>query len=181
VDPTVLFVDTGRVLTSAGIAAGIDLCLHVVMADHGAVVANAIARRLVVPQYRAGGQAQYIETPIPEPEGSTLERTREWIRRNLRAPVSIAEMARHANMSERNFARRFVEESGITPARWLVRQRLLAARELLERSHLSVKQIAARTGWSSPQSLREHFRRHVGTTPSAYRLAFHPPRSGERP
>jgi AraC family transcriptional activator FtrA len=180
VDPTVLFVDTGRVLTSAGIAAGIDLCLHVVMADHGAVVANAIARRLVVPQYRAGGQAQYIETPIPEPEGSTLERTREWMRRNLHAPVSIAEMARHAHMSERNFARRFVEETGITPARWLVRQRLLAARELLERSHLSVKQIAARTGWSSTQSLREHFRRHVGTTPSAYRLAFYPPAPAER-
>ena len=180
VDPTVLFVDGGRVLTSAGIAAGIDLCLHVVLADHGAAVANAIARRLVVPQYRAGGQAQYIRTPVPEPEGSTLERTREWMRRNLGRPLNIAEMAQQAQMSERNFARRFVEESGITPARWLVRQRVLATRELLERSHLSVKQIAARTGWSSLQSLREHFRRHVGTTPSAYRLAFHRPTTSER-
>lgn len=172
VDPMVLFVDSGRILTSAGIAAGIDLCLHVVLADHGAAVANAIARRLVVPQYRAGGQAQYIANPIPEPEGSTLERTREWMRRNLAETLTIAAMARRAHMSERNFARRFVEESGITPARWLVRQRVLAARELLERSTLSVKQIAATTGWSSTQSLREQFKRQVGTTPALYRSAF---------
>lgn len=172
VDPMVLFVDSGRILTSAGIAAGIDLCLHVVLADHGAAVANAIARRLVVPQYRAGGQAQYIANPIPEPEGSTLERTREWMRRNLAETLTIAAMAQRAHMSERNFARRFVEESGITPARWLVRQRVLAARELLERSTLSVKQIAATTGWSSTQSLREQFKRQVGTTPALYRSAF---------
>jgi AraC family transcriptional activator FtrA len=175
VDPSVLFVDNGRVLTSAGIAAGIDLCLHVVLADHGAAVANAIARRLVVPQYRGGGQAQFIETPVPEPEGATLERTREWLRKNLGSRFSIDEMARHAHMSERNFARRFVEESGITPAQWLLRQRVLASRELLERSDLSIKQIAARTGWTSPQSLREQFKRHVGTTPAAYRQAFRRP------
>jgi len=175
VDPSVLFVDSGRVLTSAGIAAGIDLCLHVVLADHGAAVANAVARRLVVPQYRGGGQAQFIETPVPATEGSTLERTREWLRKNLSSRRSIGEMARHAHMSERNFARRFVEESGITPAQWLLRQRMLASRELLERSDLSIKQIAARTGWTSPQSLREQFKLHVGTTPAAYRQAFRRP------
>jgi transcriptional regulator GlxA family with amidase domain len=180
VDSSVLFVDNGRVLTSAGIAAGIDLCLHVVLADHGAAVASAIARRLVVPQYRAGGQAQYIETVVPEPEGSTLERTREWLRKNLGSRLSIDEMARHAHMSERNFSRRFVEESGITPAQWLLRQRVLASRELLECSDLSIKQIAARTGWTSPQSLREQFKRHVGTTPAAYRLAFRRPPGPDR-
>jgi len=175
VDPTVLFVDEGRVLTSAGIAAGIDLCLHVVLADHGAAVANAIARRLVVAPYRGGGQAQYIEMPIPDPEGSTLERTREWIRRNIGQPLTIREMARHARMSERHFARRFVEEAGITPMQWLLRLRVNHARELLERSDLLVKQVAARTGWGSTLALREHFRRHVGTTPLAYREAFRQP------
>jgi transcriptional regulator GlxA family with amidase domain len=175
VDPSVLFVDEGRVLTSAGIAAGIDLCLHVVLADHGAAVAKAIARRLVVPQYRGGGQAQYIETPVPEPQGSTLERTREYMVRHIAETLSIATMARHARMSERNFARRFVEESGISPVQWLLRQRVLLARELLERTDLSVKQIAARTGSWSPMSLREHFKRQVGTTPALYRLGFRRP------
>jgi len=174
VDPAVLFVDEGRVLTSAGIAAGIDLCLHVVLADHGAAVANAIARRLVVPQYRAGGQAQYIETPVPEPQGSTLESTRDYMRRNIAQSLSIRALARHARMSERNFARRFVEETGISPTQWLLRQRVLMARELLERTDLSVKQIAAKTGTWSPASMREHFTRQVGTSPSMYRLAFRP-------
>ena len=175
VDASVLFVDEGRVLTSAGIAAGIDLCLHVVLADHGAAVANAIARRLVVPQYRGGGQAQYIETPMPEPQGATLERTRDFMRRNIAQRLTIKTLARHARMSERHFARRFVEETGISPVQWLLRQRVLLARELLERTDLSVKQIAARTGSWSPMSLRDHFKRQVGTSPASYRLAFRPP------
>jgi AraC family transcriptional regulator, transcriptional activator FtrA len=174
VDPAVLFVDEGRVMTSAGIAAGIDLCLHVVLADHGAAVANAVARRLVVPQYRSGGQAQYIETPIPEPQGSTFEGTRDYMRRNIAQSLSIRSLARHARMSERNFARRFVEETGISPMQWLLRQRVLSARELLERTDLSVKQIAAKTGTWTPASMREHFIRLVGTSPSLYRRAFRP-------
>ncbi|HEY2162749.1 MAG TPA: helix-turn-helix domain-containing protein [Gemmatimonadaceae bacterium] len=173
VDPNVLFVDEGQVLTSAGISAGIDLCLHVVMADYGVAVANAVARRLVVPPHRSGGQAQFIETPMPaDPTGSSLERTREWIRRNLGQALTIHDMAAHARMSGRHFARRFVEESGVSPLQWLLGQRVLVARELLENSSLSIKQIAARTGYGTPTSLRERFKRHVGTTPVAYRDAF---------
>jgi transcriptional regulator GlxA family with amidase domain len=176
VDPNVLFLDEGQVLTSAGIAAGIDLCLHIVIADYGVAVANAVARRLVVPPHRSGGQAQFIETPVvADPQGSSLERTREWIRRNIAQPLTIGAMADHARMSQRNFARRFVQESGVSPLQWLLGQRVFVARELLERSDLSIKQIAARTGYGTPMSLREQFKRHVGTTPVAYREAFRRP------
>ena len=178
VDPNVLFVDEGQILTSAGIAAGIDLCLHVVLADHGAAVANAIARRLVVPAYRGGGQAQYIEMPIPAPEGSTLERTRDWMRRTIGRPLTIKAMAAHAGMSPRNFARRFVEEAGTSPKQWLLHQRVLLARELLEQTDLSIKQVAARTGFGSPLSLRDHFKRNVGVTPADYGHSFRRPEAG---
>ena len=173
VDPNVLFVDEGKILTSAGIAAGIDLCLHVVMLDYGIAVANAVARRLVVSPHRNGGQAQFIETPVSsETEGSTLERTREWIRRNIDHPLTVTDMASHARMSQRHFARRFVQESGVSPLQWLLGQRVLLARELLEQSDLSIKQVAGKTGFGTSISLREQFKRQVGTTPVAYREAF---------
>lgn len=173
VDPNVLFVDEGQILTSAGIAAGIDLCLHVVMRDYGVAVANAVARRLVVSPHRNGGQAQFIETPASsETEGFPLERTRDWIRRNIGHPLTVAEMAANARMSQRHFARRFVEESGVSPLQWLLGQRVLLARELLEKSDPSIKQVAGKTGFGTTISLREQFKRQVGTTPVAYREAF---------
>ncbi len=172
VDPNVLYVDEETILTSAGIAAGIDLCLHVVRQDHGAAVANAIARRLVVPPHRSGGQAQFIPDPVAPPSGHDLEATRDWVRRRLAKPVTVADMARHAGMSERTFARHFTRETGTSPLRWLLRQRVLAAQQQLELTGLSVDRIADRCGFGSAVTLRLHFRRALGVSPLAYRRAF---------
>jgi transcriptional regulator GlxA family with amidase domain len=172
VDPDVLYVDEGRILTSAGVAAGIDLCLHLVRRDHGEHVANAIARRIVVAPHRSGGQAQFVERPLPASPGEGLEATRAWALERLREPLTVAAMARHALLSERSFARRFRAETGTTPLRWLIEQRVGHARRLLERTELPVEAVAAEAGFGTAAGLREHFRRAVHTTPTAYRLAF---------
>ena len=172
VDPDVLYVDEGRVLTSAGVAAGIDLCLHVVALDHGAAAAAAVARRMVVAPHRGGGQAQFVERALPPAAGDGLAATREWMLECLDAPLTVGEMARHAARSERSFARHFRAETGTTPLRWLHEQRILHARRLLEESDVPVEEVAARSGFGTSTTLREHFARAVRTTPTAYRRAF---------
>lgn len=176
VDPKVLYVDEGQVLTSAGIAAGIDLCLYIVRQDWGAEVANALARRMVVPPHRSGGQAQFVEEPVPARPAGGLEATRTWTLEHLDRRVTVDEMARHAMMSRRNFTRRFRAETGTSPLQWLLIQRVLRARRLLETTELSVGRIAIECGFGSALSLRDHFTREVGATPAAYRRAFGPRR-----
>jgi AraC family transcriptional activator FtrA len=172
VDPKVLYVDEGRILTSAGVAAGIDLCLHLVRLDHGAHVANAVARRIVVAPHRSGGQAQFVDGPSPREERSAVAPTLDWALERLGEPLTVAAMARHALMSERSFARRFVAETGTTPLRWLIDQRVAHARRLLERTDDPIEEVAARCGFGTAVSLREHFGRALNTTPTAYRRAF---------
>jgi transcriptional regulator GlxA family with amidase domain len=172
VDPEVLWVDEGDVLTSAGVAAGIDLCLHLVRRDHGAEVANATARRIVVAPHRDGGQAQFLEAPLPAAGESGLAPTRAWALERLRAPLTVAEMARHAGCSDRTFARRFRAETGTTPLQWLLGQRVLHARRLLEATDLPVEDVADEAGFGTAASLRSHFRRSTATTPLAYRRTF---------
>jgi transcriptional regulator GlxA family with amidase domain len=172
VEPDVLYVDEGRVLTSAGVAAGIDLCLHIVRADFGQLAANAIARRIVVAPQREGGQAQFLEQPVPAEPGGSLERTRLWALEHLDEPLTVGRLSRHAGYSERTFARRFRAETGTTPLQWLIAQRTLKARELLEAGELPVEAVARRCGFGSAPSLRQHFRRAVRSTPTAYRAAW---------
>lgn len=172
VDPGVLYVEAGRVLTSAGIAAGIDLCLHLVSADHGAEVANAVARRLVVPPHRSGGQAQFIPDPVGPPSGPALAATREWALARLGARLTVADLAAHAKLPVRTFARRFVAETGASPLQWLLRHRLLAAQRALETTDTGIERIAERFGFGTAISLRAHFRRTLGTSPLAYRRSF---------
>jgi transcriptional regulator GlxA family with amidase domain len=173
VDPAVLYVDEGEVMTSAGLSAGIDLGLHVVRKDFGAAAGERVARRMVAAPHREGGQAQFIERPPPGEFGS-LEATRHWAAERLADPLDVAAMARHAGVSPRTFARRFREETGTTPLRWLLGQRVLEARRLLEESDLPVEDIAWRAGFGTAASLREHFRRATATTPSGYRRSFRP-------
>lgn len=172
VDPNVLYVDQGRILTSAGIAAGLDLCLHVVRLDFGAAVANAVARRLVVPPHRSGGQVQFIPQPVAPPSGDTLEATRAWVVKHLARPLTVAQMAEHAKLSPRTFARHFLAESGTSPMQWLLRQRVLAAQQLLEQTSLSVDVVSTRCGFGSPVTLRLHFRNELGVSPAQYRRTF---------
>lgn len=172
VDHDVLFVDEGSVLTSAGVAAGIDLCLHLVRADHGAVAANEVARRMVVAPVREGGQAQFVGTPVASLAGGGLAATRAWMLEHLADALTVADCARHAGWSERSFARRFAAESGTSPMRWLHAQRVLEARRLLEATELSVEEVAQRCGFGTDTALRQHFRRLTRTTPTAYRRAW---------
>jgi transcriptional regulator GlxA family with amidase domain len=172
VDPDVLYVDEGQVLTSAGVAAGIDLCLHVIRDDHGAGAANAVARQVVIAPHRDGGQAQYIRQPVPAEAGTSLAATRAWAQNRLATPMTVRDLARHASVSERTFARRFRAETGTTPLRWLALQRLAIARELLEDGALTIEETARRCGLGSTDNLRLYFRRHLRTTPSAYQRAF---------
>ncbi|MFK0293536.1 GlxA family transcriptional regulator [Streptomyces sp. NPDC090442] len=177
-DPEVLFIDDGDVLTSAGAASGVDVCLHVVRRDHGSAVANHVARHCVVPPWREGGQAQYIEQPMPEEEASSTAATRAWILANLDRPLALRELATHARMSPRTFARRFQEETGTSPGRWLIQQRVHRARHLLESTDLSVDRIAAEVGFATGTSLRQHLQSTIGVSPQAYRRTF---RTGAEP
>lgn len=178
VDPDVLWVDEGRVLTSAGVAAGIDLCLHLVRRDHGAEHANAIARRIVVAPHRDGGQAQFVDRPLPPSEDTSLAATRAYALDHLDEPLTNARLARHALMSERSFLRRFRAETGTSPLRWLVAQRVAEARRLLEQTDLPVEDVATRCGFGTAVSLRQHFARATQATPTAYRRAFRGSPSG---
>jgi len=172
VDEHVLFVDEGSVLTSAGAASGIDLCLHVLRGDLGIAAANHAARRLVAAPYRSGGQAQYVPRSVPEPLGERFAATREWALHRLDSPLTLEALARHAAVSPRTFSRRFTEDTGYTPMQWVMRARVDVARELLERSERSVEQIAAETGLGTGTNLRLHFQRILGTTPTEYRRTF---------
>lgn len=172
--PDVLFTEDGRVFTSAGEAAGIDLCLHLIRSDHGAAVANDVARRTVVPPFREGGQAQYVDAPVPEPSGEHTGPARAWALEHLVDPLSLDDLARHAAMSTRTFTRRFRKEVGLSPGAWLLQQRLLRARDLLERSDLPVDAVARRAGFGTGASLRQHFARALGVSPAAYRATFAP-------
>jgi transcriptional regulator GlxA family with amidase domain len=172
VDADVLFIDDGDVLTSAGVAAGIDLCLHIVRRDHGTAVANEVARRTVVPPHRDGGQAQYIHRPVPEPQLATTTSERAWALSRLHQPIQLRDMADQESMSVRTFTRRFREEAGISPGQWLTRQRVERARHLLESTDLSVDQVARDAGFGTAQSMRQHLQAALGVPPTAYRRAF---------
>jgi transcriptional regulator GlxA family with amidase domain len=172
-DPDVLYVDDGDILTSAGTAAGIDLCLHVVRLDYGAEAANIVARRMVVPPHRDGGQAQFVREPVPDLQaGDPFAETLVWAQEHLDEAIAISQLAQRSAMSPRTFARRFRDTTGTTPHQWLLRQRVLLAQRLLETTDLSVDSIAAHTGLGTTTNLRQHFQRIVRTSPNAYRRAF---------
>ena len=176
VDPRVLYVDEGDVLTSAGSAASIDLCLHVLQRDYGTEIATQVARDLVIPLYRPGGQAQYIETPMPAPDaGDLLADTIGWLRGHLDQPVTTDELAARAVMSPRTFARRFLASTGTTAFRWIVRERVRLAQRLLETTSLPIDAVARKSGFGTADNLRKHFSRALRTTPQAYRRAFAEP------
>jgi transcriptional regulator GlxA family with amidase domain len=167
-----LWVRDGPLWTSAGTAAGIDLCLHLVRQAHGATTAATIARRMVTPPHRDGDQAQYLPHVVVEPSGDEFGGVLAWAREHLDRPLTVVELARRAHQSPRTFARRFVETTGTTPLRWLHHQRVQLAQELLERSDLPVDEVARRAGFGTTAVLRRHFGRDVGTTPTAYRARF---------
>jgi transcriptional regulator GlxA family with amidase domain len=172
VDPGVLFVDEGSVVTSAGVVSGIDLCLHLVRVDLGAHVANELARQIVAAPHRDGGQAQFIERPAPLGRRTSLAPTRAWALDHLHEPLTVATLARHAHLSERTFARAFVAETGTSPLQWLTTARVDRARQLLETGDWGVDRISAACGLGTAANLRTHFRRAVGVSPSDYRRSF---------
>ena len=174
-DPSVLYVDHAPVITSAGTAAGIDACLYLVRREQGSRVANGIARRMVVPPHRDGGQAQYIARPAGGPGDGDLAGLLQWMQANLAQPLTVAQLAGRACMSPRTFARRFADVTGTTPQRWLTGQRILLAQELLEETGETVDASAERSGFGTAMVLRHHFRAWRGTTPSAYRAVFRGP------
>ncbi|NEK57147.1 helix-turn-helix domain-containing protein [Geodermatophilus sabuli] len=171
-DAGVLFVDDGDVLTSAGNAAGIDLLLHLVRRDHGSEVANRVARRNVVAPWREGGQSQFVERPLPESGDTGTAATRAWAAQRLSEPLTLADLAGNARMSVRTFTRRFREETGLSPLRWLAGQRLALARQLLESTDAPVDRVATEAGFGTPASLRQHLRASIGVAPGAYRRTF---------
>ena len=175
VEPDVLYVDEDPVITSAGTAAGIDACLHIVRKEQGPEVANKIARRMVVPPHRDGGQAQDIERPLPTNSCDTVGEVLVWMERHLDQEVTVEQLAQRAHMSPRTFARRFQQETGTTPYRWILRQRVLQAQRLLEATDETVDAIAWRTGFGNAAALRHQFVQSVGTTPNAYRRTFRGP------
>jgi AraC family transcriptional regulator, transcriptional activator FtrA len=173
VDADVLYVDGGDVLTSAGSAAGLDLCLHLIRTDHGAAVANAVARRLVIQPHRSGGQAQFIEAPVaPVADDDRVVATMEWALANLETPITVDVLARRAHMSVRSYLRHFRHCSGTSPIRWLIERRVQASLALLESTDASVDEIAAATGFATATTYRHHFARAIRTSPTAYRRAF---------
>jgi transcriptional regulator GlxA family with amidase domain len=168
-----LYVDDDRVLTSAGTAAGIDACLHLVRKVHGSRIATALARRMVVPPHRDGGQAQYVEAPLPQTDSSaTLEPLLTWMIEHLNQPITVDDLATRAHMASRTFARRFRAEIGLTPHDWLTGQRVLLARRLLEDTDLAIESVAAHAGFGDAATLRHHFGRRLGSTPHTYRQTF---------
>jgi transcriptional regulator GlxA family with amidase domain len=172
-DAGVLYVDDGDILTSAGTAAGIDLCLHIVRLDYGAEIANMVARRMVVPPHRDGGQAQFVDQPLPDlPEGDPFAETLVWAQGHLGEPLSVNELAARAAMSPRTFARHFRATAGTTPHQWLLGQRIVLAQRLLETTDLSIDLIAERCGLGTATNMRQHFQRIVRTAPNAYRRTF---------
>jgi transcriptional regulator GlxA family with amidase domain len=178
VEPDVLYVDEDPVITSAGTAAGIDACLHLVRKEQGPEVANRIARRMVVPPHRDGGQAQFIERPLPRTPCDTVGEVLVWMERHLDEEVTVEQLAARAHMSPRTFARRFQQETGTTPYRWILRQRVLLAQRLLEGTDETTDAIAGRTGFGNAAALRHQFVRALGTTPQAYRRTFRGPGPG---
>ena len=178
VDPHVLYIDEGQILTSAGSAAGLDLCLHLIRRDFGAQVANQVARRLVIPPHRDGGQAQFIDTPVDIRERGPLSVVLERVSKCIQRPMRISEMARWAAMSERTFIRKFRAATGMTPGDWITHQRIRLAKDLLERSSLAIDEVAARSGLSTAMTMRHHFRKRVGLSPVEYRKRFWQPAIG---
>jgi transcriptional regulator GlxA family with amidase domain len=173
VDPDVLYVQDGRLVTSAGSAAGIDACLHIVRQEHGAKIANGVARRMVVPPHRDGGQRQYVEAPVPAPRrADTLVPLLEWLVEHLGQAHTVDTLAARAHMSPRTFARRFRAETGSTPHTWVTAQRLLLAERLLEETDEPVEVVAEQSGFGTAPVLRHHFGQHRHTTPQAFRRAF---------
>jgi transcriptional regulator GlxA family with amidase domain len=172
VDPDVLYVDGGSVLTSAGKAAAMDLCLHLVRLDHGSSIANTLARRLVVPPHRDGGQAQFVTTPVPAPDNHPLAELLPWAIQRLDQPITVEDLARQARMSSRNLGRHFRSVTGTTPLQWLLTQRIRHAQELLETTDDTIDTIATATGMGTATTLRRHFNRTVGVPPDAYRRTF---------
>ncbi|AYN43612.1 helix-turn-helix domain-containing protein [Streptomyces dangxiongensis] len=176
-EPDMLYVDEDPVITSAGTAAGIDACLHIVRKEQGPEVANKIARRMVVPPHRDGGQAQFIERPLPKAPCDTVGEVLAWMEAHLDQEVTVEQLAARAHLAPRTFARRFQQETGTTPYRWILRQRVLLAQELLEGTDETMDAIAGRTGFGTAAALRHQFVRALGTTPQAYRRAFRGPQA----
>lgn len=174
-DPDVLYVDDGDVLTSAGVAAGIDLLLHLVRRDHGSEVANRVARRNVVAPWRDGGQSQFIDRPLREPQDSSTAATRAWALEHLGDPLTLADLATHARMSVRTFTRRFRDETGTSATRWLVQQRVALARRLLESTDVPVERVAEQAGFGTTASMRQHLHAAIGVAPLAYRRTYRGP------
>lgn len=173
VDPDVLYVDDGDVLTGAGSAAGLDLCVHLVRRDHGPTIANAVARRLVVPPHRDGGQAQFVEAPVPaDPGDDRLAASMSWALANLTAEITVARLAGQAHMSPRTYLRHFARATGTTPIRWLIDRRVQASLPLLETTSAPIEEVAAAVGFETAVTFRHHFTAAMRTSPSAYRRAF---------
>ncbi|MEU4293028.1 helix-turn-helix domain-containing protein [Kribbella sp. NPDC026596] len=173
VDPDVLYTDNGSVLTSAGKAAAVDLCLHLIHLDHGATIANTVARRLVVPPHRAGGQAQFVSTPVPVSGDHTLANLLAWAQARLDQPLTVTDLARQANTSPRHLGRLFRSVTGQTPLQWLLTQRVRRAQQLLEATDNSIESVAVATGMGTATTLRRQFKRVVGVPPDTYRRSFH--------
>lgn len=176
-DPDVLFTDCDNVLTSAGVASGLDLCIHMIRADHGAAVANDVARGTIIPPHREGGQAQYIQRLVPEVSTSTVSKSRAWALQNLNRPITLDDLAKVCAVSKRTFTRKFREETGISPIQWLLEQRIQRARELLETSDMTIDRIAAEAGFGTSAAMRQQFRQTLKVTPHAYRTTFRGPRA----
>lgn len=174
-DPDVLYTEDRNVLTAAGVASGIDLCLHMIRCDHGSAVANEVARGTVVPPHREGGQAQFIQRPVPESGQSSTAKARTWALEHLDRPLTLRELAAKESMSVRTFTRRFRTETGISPVQWLTQQRVERARQLLEETDLSIDRIAENAGFGTAASLRQHLQSALGVSPSAYRGTFRGP------
>ncbi|MFJ8953498.1 GlxA family transcriptional regulator [Streptomyces sp. NPDC102381] len=170
--PDVLYVDDHDILTSAGGAAGLDLCLHIVRRDHGSEVANRASRSCVVPPWREGNQAQFVEKPVPEAVGASTGPTRQWILNHLSEPLVLLDLARHSRMSVRTFTRRFRDETGMSPAQWILQQRILRARHLLESTTLPIEQVAVDAGFGSGTAMRQHLRTALGVSPGVYRRTW---------